>query len=84
MSEMLIAALPDWSERILKSGQFIFPYAVEELENRLLAELRRNLEGVEDDQAEVERAALIAALATEQQIESARGKVPLELSGGAA
>ena len=79
LANMLIVALPDWRERIGKFGQGVFPDAVQELKSRLLAELRRNLEGVEDDRAEVERAAQILELAAKAQKSDPKLNVPEEL-----
>ena len=53
---VLIEAMPDWKERIERHGINSFLYALEELENRLLSELRRSLEGADNDEAEVTHA----------------------------
>lgn len=74
-ARMLIVALPDWEERITELGQAVLFDVASELEDRLLRELQRNLEGRDDDQAEIERAAKIIKLASQAEISSLNSRV---------
>lgn len=68
VSQVLVGAIPDWKERIEQHGTAIYPYVIEELENRLVLELQRSLEGVEDDEQEVEHASKIIDLVREYDV----------------
>jgi hypothetical protein len=69
MVALLSAALPDWKVRLEKFGTAMFLHAVDELEKRLLAELRRIIAGEEEDAEHIAASAQIAA-----RIEEARQK----------
>lgn len=59
MIKMLAEALPEWQDRLETHGTTAFPYVIDDLENRLLSELRRMLAGEDDDAEQVEKAARI-------------------------
>ncbi len=77
--KLLAEALPDWKEYIEKTGVFGFPYILEELEKRLLAELQRSLAGEEDDANEIERARKIIDRVRDLDISRSTGSIPSEL-----
>ncbi|MEX2693634.1 hypothetical protein [Rhizobium mongolense] len=82
--KLLIEALPDQKEYIEKFGAAGMPYILTEIEKRLLAELKRTLEGVDDDRSQVEHAARITALAKEAERNMNVRPVPAEFRTGAA
>lgn len=61
----IIAALPDFKDIVEKHGHTSFPFIVEILEERILNELRKTLDGGEADAAEVRRASEIERLVRE-------------------
>ena len=59
VKELIKVALPPYSSYLETHGGVVFHYTLEALEAQLLAELKRMLDGAEEDLASVERAALI-------------------------
>ena len=77
LREMLSTTLPDRAKWIATADIGAFHFLLDELEAKLLAELRRTLAGHEDDEEAVRRAATISKLAAsatspEQAIDEAR------------
>lgn len=65
VSNVVKAALPEYVEVIEKHGETGYHYLLDELEKRLLDELRKMMVDVDADKANVERAAEILRLANE-------------------
>jgi len=74
--KLVMAALPHHEAYIEKYGDAAYAYLLEELENRLLEELRKMLEGAETDRASVERAAEILRLSNNVQQEARQSGMP--------
>lgn len=74
--KLVMAALPHHVAYIEKYGDTGYAYLLQELENRLLEELRKMLEGAETDRASVERAAEILRLSNDVQQEARRSGMP--------
>jgi hypothetical protein len=75
-TNLIKAALPHHSEYIDQVGEAGYHYLLEELEVRLLDELRKMLEGVEADKTSVEQAAKIVKLSNELLESSKKGMSP--------
>jgi len=67
MIALISTALPEWKDRLDRLGTSAFPYAINELEKRLLAELRRMIAGDDNDAEQLAQATRISV-----QIEAAR------------
>jgi hypothetical protein len=68
IADVLKAALPHRSAYIDQAGQVVHSSLLNEIENNLLAELTRLIQGVEDDQADIEQAtAILAATAKAEE-----------------
>ena len=74
VSKLVKAALPHQSEFIDKYGDAGYHYILEELEEALLAALRKMLAGEETDQATFDRASYIIRLSNE--LRASHSKVP--------
>jgi hypothetical protein len=83
IAEMVKAALPHRTEYIDKVGDRSYSNLLEEIEEKLLDELRNMMEGVEGDKASIEQAGRILKWSTEAQTimkkADAEAKVPDEL-----
>lgn len=76
VKKLVTAALPHHEAYIEKYGDGVYGYLLEDLENRLLEELRKMLTGVETDRASVERAAEIVRLSNDVQQEARQSGMP--------
>src|SRR5579871_3177216 len=65
VATLLSLALPDKADFIDKQGMAAFPYLIDELERRLLAGLRKELDDAAIDKESMERAASITKAADE-------------------
>lgn len=83
MRKMLTEAIPDKSAFILTADPAHFHMLLDELEVAILSELGRMMDGEEDDQQAVRRAAAITKSAAEAAIGlKAEAQFPAELDGG--
>lgn len=80
IAKVISAAMPDWKERIERSGTKIIPAILTELEARILNQIRLNMEGHEEDKAAVENAAKIVVLARDAKLtmDTAQAKAETE------
>jgi hypothetical protein len=83
MVALLSEALPEWKDQLEEHGTTIFPYVIDELEKRLLAELRRIIAGEQDDADQIERASRISGKIEEvrRRASEAEIKAVLEVGG---
>ena len=73
--DVAIAALPEYKGLIQDHGHTTFPFLIEQLEKRLLDELRKDIDGIESDVADVEKAAHINSLVEKYQLSIEKASV---------
>ncbi len=76
VAKLVKAALPHYEPLIAKHGDAIYHHLLDELEQRLLDELRHILSGEEADTASVERAAEINRISSEMLEKDKRSSIP--------
>ena len=76
--ETLIAALPDLADYIRQNGHAGHHHLLDVLSNRILEELRRTIEGIEQDQESVRRAGAVLKVAEEAHRALEEGQMKAE------